>query len=203
MLRIDGVAPGRVMEITVDPDIPLRVRDPAAGGHGVGLWWRFRDPRAMLEMGFHPGTAALVDVTLVLSGPIIRVPSAPPAAAASVPGIPRCDPAEWAPRAAGGVVEAYGAPHGDDAEPLRTELGPDHLLVRIGDDDGPAAREVTFGRARCGISAGGALLWICIAGFSAEERALLEEHVARSRVPPGPLPVRGDRPWWRRIIPGG
>jgi hypothetical protein len=203
MLRVDGAAPERALEITVDPYIPLMVRDPAAGGHGVSLWWRFRDPRAMLELGFHPGTAALVDVTLVLSGPITRVPSAPPAATERVPGIPCCDPAEWARRAAGGVVEAYRDHHVEDAEPVHTELGPDHLLVRIGDGGTPAAREVTFGRARCGISAGDALLWICVAGFSAEERALLEEHVVRSHVPPGPLPVRDDRPWWRRIIPGG
>jgi hypothetical protein len=204
MLRIIGAGPEREAEVAVDPYIPLMIRWtwPAQN-----LWWRISGPRSMLETGFHHETAEMRDVTLLLPGPIARVPGGPPAAAEVVTrGIPCCDPAEWARRSPRGVVKEYADHHVDDADSVRAELGPDHLLVRIGEGGEPAPRELACGRVRFGISAADGLLWICVDGFSADERALLQEHAERSAAPPQsypPFAVPPDRPWWRRVLPGG
>lgn len=202
MLRIAGAGPARAPEVRVDPHVALRLDWPAAPRSRPLLWWRVVDgPAAMLETGFHADTGELMDVTLVLSGPITRVDAPPPVAPSTSPGIPCCDPAEWARRARRGVVTKFEDHYATDPQPLRTELGPDHLLVRIGEGEGPAARELVSGRARFGLSAADALLWICVAGFSAEERTLLDEHAAgsllpRGEMPPSPPPAPRSRPWW-------
>jgi hypothetical protein len=67
---------------------------------------------------------------------------------------------------------------------VRTELGPGHLLVRIGEDDEAAATEMVCGRLRAGVAATQSLLWVCVDGFSPAERALLDEHAERSLAPP-------------------
>jgi hypothetical protein len=205
MLLITGTGPERAPEVTVDPYIALSVDWPDARRPGSTLWWRFDGPRTMLETGFHAETAELVDVTLISPGPIARVQGGPPAAASTSPGIPRCDPAEWARRSPSGTVEEFHDRYVFDEQPLRTELGPDHLLIRIGAGDEPAARELVCGRARFGLSASDVLLWICVDGFSAEARALLDEHVAWSLVPPERMPPQAPpphRPWWRRLLAG-
>jgi hypothetical protein len=203
MLLIAGAGRERAPVVTVDPYIALSLDWPDARRPGATLWWRFDGPGTMLETGFHAETGELADVTLVLPGPIARVQGDAPAAAASAPGIPRCDPAEWARRSPSGAVEAFRDHYVFDEQPLHTELGPDHLLIRIGDDE-RAARELACGRARFGISAADALLWICVTGFPAAERALLEGHVAWSHAPPGRMPPQPSpgRPWWRRLLDG-
>jgi hypothetical protein len=216
MLRIAGTAPERAPEVEVDPCIALKMRWSAAPRSASLLWWRIVDgPAAMLETGFHAESGELVDVTLVLPGPIARLDGPPPMAPSASPGIPCCDPAEWARRAPRGAVREFEDHYATDPQPLRTELGPDHLLVRIGQGDEPAARELSRGRARFGISAADALLWICVAGFSADERALLDEHADRSLRPPvamqpapPPAPARGLPGWLGggrrrdRVVPG-
>jgi hypothetical protein len=71
-----------------------------------------------------------------------------------------------------------------DPLPVRTELGSTHLLVRIGEEDEAAASQIVCGRLRAGLAAEQSLLWICVDGFSPEERALLDEHAERSNAPP-------------------
>lgn len=84
--------------------------------------------------------------------------------------------------------------------PVRTQLGPDHLLVRIGEHDEDAVSEMVSGRLRTGLSAAQSLLWICVDGFSAAERVMLEEHVAYSLAPPSsPAPPPAPDGWKQRI----
>lgn len=205
MLRITGAGPERAPEITIDPHIALSIRWHPAPAEPC-LWWRFYVPGAMLEAGFHTRTNEIADLTLVMPGPITRAGQGLPAAPETAPGLPRCDPAEWARRASGGVVESYADHHVDEAEPVRTEVGPDHLLVRIGAGDEPAAREMVCGRVRFGLAAGDLLLWVAATGFSPEERALLDGHAAWSTDParprffPAPAPARRG---WRAWLPGG
>jgi hypothetical protein len=139
----------------------------------------------MLQTGFDAATGELVDVTLVLPGPIAVVAHGPPPAAPhAVRGVPCADPAEWDRRAPNGSVREFEDHYVRDPLLARTELGPAHLLVRIGDGDEPAASELVCGRLRAGLSAEQALLWLCVDGFSPDERALLDEHARRSLAPP-------------------
>ena len=202
MLLIAGAGPERAPEITVDAYVALTMDWPRRAP-ATALWWRFVGERTMLETAFDPESAELVHVALVLTGPVARVDAPPASTEFAEPGIPRCDPAEWARRARRGEVREFADHYVADADPLRTELGADHLLVRIGEGDAPAARELVSGRVRFGLSAGDALLWICVGGFSADERARLAEHAAHSLlppsvVPPSPAPARPPqgRPWW-------
>lgn len=202
MLRIIGGVPGHAATIQVDPYVALRITWPARSGPGDTVWWRFCRPGTMLETGFHGETGEIRDVTVVLPGPIARVERAAPAAAVRMPGVPCCEPRDWAQPPPREPLELVAPNYLDDPEPLRTELGPDFLLLRIGAEEAPAARELVNGRVRFGISAQNLLLWICVDGFPAEERALLEEHAATSlRTPANPhtSPVP-DPPWWRRVL---
>ena len=209
MLRIAGAAPEHAARIEAGPHLPLRITWPQRGPAAPRLWWRFAGPRTFLETGWSAATGALEDVSLILPGAIARVAHGPPAASAASPGVPRADPAEWARRSASGAVVRSAEHYVDDEEPVRTELGPDHLLVRIGGGDEPAAREVACGRARFGLTAADLLLWVCVAGFSEDERTLLEEHAAWSAAPPTGPPVppapSGTRGWrsWLRALPFG
>lgn len=81
-------------------------------------------------------------------------------------------------------MKAFEDHYVHDPLPVRTELGPDHLLVRIGDGDEAAASELVCGRLRADLSAEQSLLWLCVDGFSPKERARLDEHAARSHAPP-------------------
>jgi hypothetical protein len=119
-----------------------------------------------------------------------------------IPGVPCADPSEWPRRAPTGSVEEFADHYIRDPLPVRTELGPGHLLVRIGEDDEAAASEMVCGRLRAGVSATQTLLWLCVDGFSPEERALLEEHAERSfaaptMLTPTPPPRAG---WFSRLI---
>lgn len=187
MLRIDGAGEEREGEIQVDEHIPLMIdwpRRPVAA-----LWWMFSQPGSILEMGFDAATGELVDVTLVLPGPVARVDHGPPPAAPrTVRGRPRADPAEWDRRARYGAVKEFEDHYIRDPLPVRTELGPAHLLVRTGPDDEAAASELVCGRLRAGLSAESALLWLCVDGFSPEQRVLLAEHAELSNAPPATLP---------------
>jgi hypothetical protein len=187
MLRIDGAGEEREGDIRVDEHIPLMIDWPR--WPVPALWWMFSQPRSMLQMGFDAATGELVDVTLVLSGPITRVDHGPPPAAPhTVRGVPRADPAEWDRRTPYGAVKEFQDQYVRDPLPVRTELGPAHLLVRIGTDDEAAASELVCGRLRAGLSAEGALLWLCVDGFSPDERTLLGEHAELSNAPPTALP---------------
>jgi hypothetical protein len=200
MLRIIGGVPGHEARIEVDPHIPLRITWPTGPRPGGTVWWRFSQPGTMLETGFHGNTGEIRDVTVVLPGPIARVHRAAPAAAARMPYVPCCGPRDWTHSPRDGR-ERLRDDYLDDPEPLRTELGPDFLLLRIGAGEAPAARELVNGRVRFGISATNLLLWICVDGFPAEERALLEEHAAASlRAPTILTSPAPDPPWWRRLL---
>jgi hypothetical protein len=183
MLRIIAAGAEREGDIRVDEHIPLIIEWPRRPGYT--LWWMLDAPRSMLQTGFDAATGELVDVTLVLPGPIAVVDHGPPPAAPHVVrGVPRADPAEWDRRAPSGSVREFQDQYVCDPLPVRTELGPAHLLVRIGEDDGSAASELVCGRLRAGLSAEQSLLWLCVDGFSPEERALLEGHAERSNAPP-------------------
>lgn len=187
MLRIAGAGAEREGEIRVDDHIPLVIEWPRRPV--TALWWMLDGPRTMLQTGFDAATGELVDVTLVLPGPIAVVTHGPPLAAPhAVRGVPRADPAEWDRRAPSGAVREFQDHYVRDPAPVRTELGPAHLLVRIGEDDEAAASELVCGRLRAGLSTEQALLWLCVDGFSPEERALLDEHAARSLAPPATHP---------------
>jgi len=183
MLRITGAATGREGVIRVDEYVPLMIDWPPRPVSS--LWWMFTQPRSMLEIAFDPGTGQMVDVTLVLPGPIAVVEHGPPPAAPhALRGVPCADPAEWDRRAPSGAVKDSYDAYVREPLPVRTELGPAHLLVRIGEDDEAAASEIVCGRLRAGLSAEQYLLWLCVDGFSADERALLNEHAERSHAPP-------------------
>jgi hypothetical protein len=196
MLVIAGAGPERAPEITVDAYVALTMDWPRSQPGGA-LWWRFVGERTMLETAFDLRSAELVHVALVQTGPVARVDGLPPSTASASPGLPRCDPAEWARRSRRGSVAKFADHYVEDADPLRTELGPGHLLVRMGEDDEPAARELVCGRARFGISAGDALLWICVSGFSDEERRCLRSTPRTRCCRPASFPRR-RRPRARR-----
>lgn len=184
MLRIAGAGAEQEGDLRVDEYIPLSIEWPRRPGYT--LWWMFNGPRTLLQTGFDSDTGELDDLTLVTSGPVAVVEHGPPPAAPHViPGVPRVDPAGWhRRRAPGGSVEEFADHYIHDPLPVRTELGPTHLLVRIGEDDEAAATEMVCGRLRAGVSAEQALLWLCVDGFSPDERALLDEHAERSLAPP-------------------
>ena len=195
MLRIAGSSAERENDIRVDEYVPLVITWPRRPV--PALWWMFDAPRTMLHTGFDAATGELVDVTLVIPGPIAVVSHGPPPAAQHIlRGVPRIDPAEWHRRAPSGTVEEFEDHYVRDPLPVRTELGPAHLLVRINENDEAAASELVCGRLRAGITAEQALLWLCVDGFSPEERALLDEHAERSLAPPAtppPVPPPGVR----------
>jgi hypothetical protein len=197
MLQIVEAGPERAGEIAVDVYIPLMMKWPRRGPETT-LYWTLSDPRALLETGWDGRTGELVDVTLVTPGPIARVEQAPPPALHRTAGIPRCDPGEWVRRTSGGMLNDFGDHYVRKPLPVRTELGPDHILVRIGGDDEETASEMVSGRLRAGLSAAQSLLWICVAGFSAAERAMLEKHVAYSHAPPS-SPDPAPDGWKQRI----
>lgn len=184
MLRITGTGAEREGDVSVDEYLALMIEWPSRGDST--FWWIFYVPQTtMLETGFNEATGELVDVTLVSPGPIAVVSHGPPPAAPhTVLGVPRVDPSEWHRRAPTGSVEEFVEHYIRDPEPVRTELGPTHLLVRIGDGDEAVASEVVCGRLRAGLSAEQTLLWLCVDGFSPEQRALLAEHAERSHAPP-------------------
>jgi hypothetical protein len=195
MLRIAGAGAEREGDIRVDEHIPLVIEWPRRPA--TALWWMLDGPRTLLQTGFDAESGELVDVTLTLPGPIAVVEHRPPPAAPHIArGVPRADPAEWDRRARRGSVAEFEDHYVRDAEPLRTELGPDHLLVRIGDSDEAAGSELVCGRLRAGLSAEQSLLWLCVDGFSPEERARLEAHAERSHASPTmqpPTPAPGGR----------
>jgi hypothetical protein len=206
MLPIIAGLPDHAARVEVDPYVPLRISWPARGAPASLVWWQFHRPGTLLETGFNGETGEVRDVTLVLPGPIARVPHGPPAADVELPGfLPCCDPDAWRRQPPPEPLQALRPDYLVDPEPLRTELGPDYLLVRIGAGDEPAARGMVNGRVRFGISAGHRLLWICVGAFSAEEWTLLEGHAAASLAPPAaPAPTPPpDRPWWRRVTRSG
>ncbi|HEU4883752.1 MAG TPA: hypothetical protein VFT45_15950 [Longimicrobium sp.] len=194
MLRIIGAGAEREGDIRVDEHIPLMIDWPRRPV--PALWWMFSQPGSMLQTGFDAATGELVDVTLVVPGPIASVDHGPPPAAPhTVRGTPRADPAEWDRRTPHGAVKEFQDQYIREPLPVRTELGPAHLLVRIGEEDEAAASELVCGRLRAGLSAEQSLLWLCVDGFSPEERALLDEHAGRSHArptmaPPTPAPQR-------------
>jgi hypothetical protein len=188
MLRITGAGAEREGDVSVDEHIPLSIEWPPQPV--PALWWMFTQPRSMLEAGFDMETGELVDVTLVLPGPISVVSHGPPLAAPHVVrGVPCADPAEWHRRTPTGSLEEFLDHYIREHVPVRTELGPAHLLVRIGLEDEAAASEMVCGRLRAGLSTSQSLLWLCVDGFSPEERAMLDDHAACSNAPPtGPEP---------------
>jgi hypothetical protein len=200
MLQIAGAGPERAGEIAVDAYIPLMMEWPRRGPETT-LYWTFSDERAHLETGWDGRTGELVDVTLVTPGPIARVDHAPPPALHQTAGVPRCDPGEWVRRTSHGMLNDFADHYVREPLPVRTELGPDHLRVRIGGDGEDTASEMVSGRLRAGLSAAQSLLWICVGGFSAAERAMLEEHVAYSLAPPRFMPPAAAAPggWKQRI----
>jgi hypothetical protein len=202
MLHIIGGVPGHAARVKVDPYVPLRITWPAHPRPGDTVWWRFSRPGTMLETGFHGETGEVRDVTVVLPGPIARVARAAPTAAVRMPRVPCCEPLEWARRPLPAPLQLVAPNYLDDPEPLRTELGPNFLLLRIGTGEEPAARELVNGRVRFGISKDDLLLWICVDGFSSQEWALLEQHAAASLRPPASpeTPPVPDAPWWRRVL---
>ncbi|HEY0015270.1 MAG TPA: hypothetical protein VGC13_03085 [Longimicrobium sp.] len=167
-------------------------------GPETTLYWTFGDERALLETGWDGRTGELADVTLVTPGPIARMEHAPPPAFYPTAGIPRCDPGEWVRRTSRGMLNDFADHYVREPLPVRTELGPDHLLVRIGGGGEAAVSEMVSGRLRAGLSAAQSLLWICVGGFSAAERAMLEEHVAYSHAPPS-SPAPAPDGWKARI----
>lgn len=201
MLHITGAGAEREGEIQVDEYVPLMIEWPPQ--RDSTFWWTFHLPQTtMLETGFNETTGELVDVTLVVSGPIAVVNHGPPPVAPhAVRGVPRVDPSEWHRRAPGGSVDEFVDHYIRDPEPVRTELGPAHLLVRIGGSDEAAASELVCGRLRAGVSAEQSLLWLCVDGFSPDERALLDEHAERSHAPPTmPAPIPPPRGGLSRFI---
>jgi hypothetical protein len=183
MLRITGAGAEREGDVSVDEYIPLMIEWPP---QPATFWWIFHLPQTtMLETGFDEATGELVDVTLVTPGPIAVVSHGPPPAAPhTVRGVPRVDASEWHRREPTGFVEKFVEHYIRDPEPVRTELGPTHLLVRIGDGDEAAVSEVVCGRLRAGLSAEQSLLWLCVDGFSPEQRTLLDDHARWSNAPP-------------------